>query len=156
METESSLRGDEKRQRVSERAARKRGSIRALIVNDSPFVVRSVGLFLKGQKGVEVVGSAANGQEAVQRVAVLRPDLVMMDVRMPEMDGLEATRRIKRRRALPVVIIFALEDSEGCRLAAKTAGADAFVGKVAKGVSRWRAAIRRAFPGVTGRESEPH
>jgi CheY-like chemotaxis protein len=72
----------------------------------------------------------------------------MMDVRMPGMDGLEATRKIKAREGAPVVIMFTLEDSESVRAAAKAAGADDFVAKAARPNDALRAAIRRAFPGV--------
>ena len=95
-----------------------------------------------------MVGIAETGLEAVDRVAELRPDLVMMDIRMPEMDGLEATRRIKGREDAPVVIMFTLEDSEGARAAAKRAGADDFVAKAPKMVNALEAALRRAFPRV--------
>ena len=81
-------------------------------------------------------------------MAELGPDLVMMDIRMPEMDGLEATRRIKGREDAPVVIMFTLEDSEGARAAAKRVGADDFVAKAPKMVNALEAALRRAFPRV--------
>ena len=94
------------------------------------------------------MGVAETGLEAVDRVAELKPDLVLMDIRMPGMDGLEATRRIKEHEESPVVITFTLEDTEGVRAAAKAAGADDFVAKVPEVVNTLREAIRRAFPRV--------
>jgi DNA-binding NarL/FixJ family response regulator len=140
-----------KRQAAVGYTGTRRRPIRTLIVDNSPQIVQSLSLFFKTEEGFELAGSASNRQEAVRRVVTLRPDLVVMDVLMPGMDGLEATRRIKGREGAPVVIIFALEDGDGCRLAAKTAGADAFVGKVPKAARRLRAAIRRAFPGANVR-----
>ena len=75
-------------------------------------------------------------------------DLVLMDVHMAPMDGLEATRRIKRRKGAPVVILCALDDSGHVRAAAQAAGADAFVPKAPKMFATLAAAIRSAFPGV--------
>jgi DNA-binding NarL/FixJ family response regulator len=120
--------------------------IRTLIVDDSAFIVESLRSFFGQQEGFEVMGIAETGQEAVDRVTELRPDLVMMDIRMPGMDGLEATRTIKAREDAPVVIMFTLEDTESIRAAAKAAGADDFVAKVPEAVDGLRAAIRRAFP----------
>jgi DNA-binding NarL/FixJ family response regulator len=101
--------------------------------------------FLEEQEGFEVVAVAETGLEAVERVAEVTPDLVVMDVRMPGMDGLEATGRIKAREGSPVVIIITLEDNAGARAAAKAAGADGFVAKAAGMDDGLRAAIRRAF-----------
>jgi CheY-like chemotaxis protein len=137
-----------KRQGAVVRTGTKQRRIRTLIVDDSAFILESLGSFFEGQEGFEVVGVAKTGMEAVQRVAELTPDLVMMDIRMPEMDGLEATRRIKGREDAPVVIMFTLEDSEGARAAAKGAGADDFVAKAPKMVNALEAALRRAFPRV--------
>lgn len=71
--------------------------IRVLIVDDYHIVRRGLQFFLKTQKDIEVVGEAKNGVEAVQLVEELQPDIVLMDLVMPEMDGIEATKKIKAR-----------------------------------------------------------
>jgi DNA-binding NarL/FixJ family response regulator len=68
--------------------------IRVLIVDDQSMVREGFSLLLNAQPDIEVVGEAENGEEAVARVASLAPDVVLMDVRMPVLDGLQATRRI--------------------------------------------------------------
>ncbi|NLY78908.1 MAG: response regulator transcription factor [Lysinibacillus sp.] len=69
--------------------------IRVLIADDHHVVRRGLLFFLKTQKDIEVVGEAKNGVEAVQLVEELKPDIVLMDLVMPEMDGIEATKKIK-------------------------------------------------------------
>ncbi|MFC5558629.1 response regulator [Ureibacillus thermophilus] len=69
--------------------------IRVLIADDHHVVRRGLQFFLKTQKDIEVVGEAKNGMEAVQLVEQLLPDIVLMDLVMPEMDGIEATKKIK-------------------------------------------------------------
>lgn len=71
--------------------------IRVLIADDHHVVRRGLLFFLKTQKDIEVVGEAKNGLEAVQLVETLTPDIVLMDLVMPEMDGIQATKRIKEQ-----------------------------------------------------------
>ena len=148
MKTEFSSSGAGKRRQAFQCNATMHGPVRTLMVDQSAAVLEALKRFFQEQSDFAVVGMATNGEEAVRQAAELSPDLVVMDHVLPGMDGLMATRRIKGGKSPPVVIIFALEDSKGCRLAAKAAGADAVVGKVPQAVSTLRAAIRRAFPGA--------
>ena len=79
-------------------ADRRRGvggmSIRVLLVDDQALVRTGFRMILADEEGIEVVGEAANGREAVDAAPRLRPDVVVMDIRMPVMDGVEATRRL--------------------------------------------------------------
>jgi DNA-binding NarL/FixJ family response regulator len=138
-----------KRQRARGRPAPATRRIRTLIADDSPFVVQSLERFFKERNGFELVGVAGTGLKAVERAAQVRPDLVLMDIRMPGMDGLEATRRIKAREGAPVVIMLTLEDGAVVRAMAESAGADDFVGKAPMVYDAILAAIQRAFPDVT-------
>lgn len=71
--------------------------IRVLIADDHHVVRRGLLFFLKTQKDIEVVGEAKNGLEAVELVEQLKPDIVLMDLVMPEMDGIQATKKIKKK-----------------------------------------------------------
>ncbi len=101
--------------------------IQALIVDDQPRARQSLKALLATCGHIGQVSEAANGQEAVRCVEKCRPDLVLMDVRMPEMDGLEATRQIKAKwRSVQVVILSMYGEYAD---EARAAGADAFVTK---------------------------
>jgi DNA-binding NarL/FixJ family response regulator len=101
--------------------------IQILIVDDQPRARRSVRALLSTWTRVAEVREASNGREALRLVEELPPDLVLMDVRMPEIDGLEATGQIKARWSQVKVIVLSMYIEH--RDEALVAGADAFVGK---------------------------
>jgi DNA-binding NarL/FixJ family response regulator len=89
------------------------GLIRVLLVDDNPNVIAATRLILLTNEDIEVVGDAGDGEKSLEAVQRLRPDVVVMDGRMPKMDGAEATRRILR--SFPETRVVALsvgDDSE--------------------------------------------
>jgi DNA-binding NarL/FixJ family response regulator len=104
-------------------------TIRVLLVDDSRDFIDAIDRFLAEVGGVEVIGKEYSGSEALNLADHLRPDLVLMDISMPEMNGLQATTRIKTRFDPPQVIMLTLHDSPQYREAAQQAGADGFVTK---------------------------
>ncbi|HEX6232914.1 MAG TPA: response regulator transcription factor [Jiangellaceae bacterium] len=103
--------------------------IKVLIVDDQAMVRQGFGALLAAQPDIEVVGDAADGAEAPEAVRRLLPDIVLMDVRMPKMDGLEATRRILRAPGLrhPRVIMLTTFDLDDYVYEALRAGASGFL-----------------------------
>ncbi len=118
--------------------------IRILLVDDSPAFLDSAAAYLDGQPDLRVVGRAFSGQAALEQVAALRPDLVLMDIAMPGLNGLEATQQIKAQPNAPAVIILTLHDNPEYRRAAANAQADGFVTKSDFGV-QLLPAIRSLF-----------
>ena len=76
-------------------------TIRVLVADDQGMVRSGFSILLNAQPDIEVIGEAVNGQEAVTRATELRPDVILMDVRMPVMDGLQATRQIAAADGAP-------------------------------------------------------
>lgn len=104
--------------------------IRILLAEDSPTIRRYLSSIIEETVGMRVIGEARNGDEAVKMVATLQPDVVSMDIKMPEMDGLEATRRIMASHPTPVVVVSGMLDVDvQLSLQALEAGALAVVGK---------------------------
>ncbi|WP_075905165.1 response regulator [Actinomadura sp. CNU-125] len=104
-------------------------TIRVVIVDDQGMVRSGFGVLLNAQPDIEVVGEAVNGEEGLRRVAELRPDVVLMDVRMPVMDGLEATRRLLADGAgdAPKVLMLTTFDLDDYVYEALRAGAGGFL-----------------------------
>jgi DNA-binding NarL/FixJ family response regulator len=99
---------------------------------------------LAGESDMEVVGEAANGREALERCRELRPDLVLMDVRMPEMDGLAATRAIKEEMPGIAILMVTAHDSPDYLREATRAGAAGYVLNDASN-RQLREAVRKAL-----------
>jgi DNA-binding NarL/FixJ family response regulator len=102
---------------------------RVLIVDDVPQVRRELRTLLPLLDAIDVVGEAENGQSAIELAAALQPDVILMDVEMPTMDGLAATCLIKQQCPQSRVIILSIHDAEAVRARARLAGADDFVDK---------------------------
>lgn len=103
--------------------------IRVLLADDRPQVRRDLRQLLLLTDSIQVVGEAANGEEAVRLTAELQPDAVVMDLEMPVMDGYEATRRIKSETPSVRVIILSVHAGPQERSRARAVGADCFVVK---------------------------
>ena len=104
-------------------------SLRAIVVDDNQSMLKSASRLLANLPIVELVGQATSGHEALEVVEKLQPDLVLMDLSMPGMDGLEATRRLTVQANAPKVIIMSVHDMPEYRDAAMAAGAHSFVSK---------------------------
>jgi DNA-binding NarL/FixJ family response regulator len=102
---------------------------RVLIVDDVPQVRRELHTLLPLLAAIEIVGEAENGQGAIELAAALQPDVILMDVEMPIVDGLAATRIIKQQCPASRVIVLTIHNDEAVRAKARSAGADDFVTK---------------------------
>ena len=105
--------------------------IRILVVDDTALYRKIVGDVLRSLPGVEVVGTAFNGQVALEKIQELRPDLVTLDLEMPQMGGVEVLRRLRsdeRTKLLPVVILTSSVEQQD-RLRGYDLGANSYVRK---------------------------
>jgi DNA-binding NarL/FixJ family response regulator len=103
--------------------------ISVLLVDNSPEFLQVAAAFLSMIPQVAVVGTARSGQEGLRLTARLCPDLVLMDLVMPGMNGLEATKMIRAQAVVPKIIMLTLYDIPEYRAAAAAAGADGFLNK---------------------------
>jgi DNA-binding NarL/FixJ family response regulator len=120
--------------------------IRVLVVDDQPMVRMGLRMMLDAEPDIVVVDEATDGIEAVRMAALHRPDVVLMDVRMPRLDGVEATRRITAAGTARAVVIITTFDDEEYLLSSVDAGACGFLLKDA-GADLLAAAVRTALRG---------
>ncbi|MGC3022098.1 response regulator [Brevibacterium sp. FAM 24630] len=107
-------------------------AIRVILIDDEPLVRAGLAAIIDSDPGLEVVGEGGDGAEAVDLVTRLRPDVVVMDVHMPRLDGLEATRLLVDRQESPRVLILTTFNSDDYVFEALRVGADGFVLKRAQ------------------------
>jgi DNA-binding NarL/FixJ family response regulator len=104
-------------------------TIRVFIVDDQELVRAGCEMVIAAQPDMEVAGTAGDGATALERLAVTRADVVLMDIRMPRVDGVEATRRLRARGDLPRVLVLTTFDLDEYVVAALAAGASGFLVK---------------------------
>jgi DNA-binding NarL/FixJ family response regulator len=104
-------------------------TLRVLLVDDSWPFLGSAEHFLSMEPALKIVGCASSGAEALNQINLLHPDLVLMDLAMPIMNGLATTRKIKALPDAPRVVILTVHDLPVYRAAAESAGADGFLVK---------------------------
>ena len=102
---------------------------RILIVDDAPSVRESLGWLLLDEPGLSVVGDAANGSEALLQATHLDPDLVILDIELPDIDGFVVTRQLKALPRPPLVVLLSIHSDDLSRQRGAQAGCDAFVEK---------------------------
>jgi len=127
-------------------------TIRVLLVDDHTLFRKGLASLLATQADIEVVGEAANGNEALQKARELMPDLILMDIWMPECDGLEATRRIKEEMPYVKIVMLTVSDDDRSLFEAIKCGARGYLLKnlepqelfnLLRGVFRGEAPISR-------------
>ena len=118
------------------------GPVRVLLADDQRVVRDGLVLLLGLLPQVEVVGAAADGDEAVERAAALRPDVVLMDLRMPRCDGVEATRRLREQQPEVKVIVLTTYADDRSVIEALRAGARGYLTKDAGGAEIQKALLQ--------------
>lgn len=126
--------------------------VRTLMVDDHATFLDELTHLLEEAHGTNVVGRATSGEDALEQVAKLHPDLVLMDITMPGMGGLEATRRMKTGAGAPRIIVLSLNDDPMYHRAAIEVGASGFVPKSKLGTALLPM-IRSLFQEPAGQEA---
>ena len=131
--------------------------IRVLLVDDDALVRSGLRMMLAGASGIEVVGEAEDGRGVLAAVDIHRPDVVLMDIRMPRVDGIEATRLLRAQPGAPAVIVLTTFDADELVLRALQAGAAGFLLKdtppaeIVRGIELVHGGEGMLSPGVTRR-----
>ena len=120
--------------------------IKVLLVDDHAIMRDGISALINLQDDIEIVGEASEGKEAIEKARELVPDVVIMDISMPEMDGLEATRRIKKKNPSVKVLVLTQHDNREYILSTIKSGSDGYLPKRALG-SELVAAIRAIHQG---------
>jgi DNA-binding NarL/FixJ family response regulator len=129
--------------------------IRVLLVDDDALVRSGLKMMLSGAEGVEVVGEAQDGREVLGALDRHRPDVVLMDIRMPVVDGIAATRLVREQPDAPAVVVLTTFDADELVLRALQAGASGFLLKdtpppeIVRAIERVHAGDAMLSPGVT-------
>ena len=121
-------------------------AITILLVDDNAFIRRAIRSLLGQYEDVRIIAEATNGLEAIQYARMLTPDLVLMDLKMPEMDGVQATRIIKQEQPDCVVVGLSVVQTGPMREALLQAGATTFLSKDCVAMELY-AAIQKLLPG---------
>jgi DNA-binding NarL/FixJ family response regulator len=103
--------------------------LRVLVVDDQVLYAEALSVLLRLQDGIEVVGIAADGREGIEQAFALQPDLVLMDIEMPRLDGISATRWIRRRLPATKVLVMTALTGDDYKQRALKAGAEGCVPK---------------------------
>jgi len=103
--------------------------VRVLVADDHRLFAEALAVILAGEAGVECVGVAADGREAIRKAKELEPDVVLMDISMPVLDGIEATRRLHRRQPGIAVLVLTGSSAEQDIAQARAAGAVGYITK---------------------------
>jgi DNA-binding NarL/FixJ family response regulator len=128
-----------------------RGRLRAVVADDMPDMLRTMSAIVELEGGAEVVATASDGIEAIRAACGAAPDLVVLDVTMPVMNGLEALIHIKRRLPATKVLLVSSDDDPDVALCALECGADGFLWK-GSFVAQCRKQIDLMFAGRIGAE----
>lgn len=124
------------------------GAIKVLVVDDQALICDGIAKLLEGERDIEVVGKAYGGQEAIEKAEQLKPDIILMDIRMPEVDGISATRQIKAKNSSIQVIAISVYEEDDLIMQMFKAGA---VGYILKDISLENLinAIKNVYKGTT-------